>query len=77
MSRRLIIAILILLIIGIIGGTVAFISSRLQSSPTPEATNTNQPGGLQESGTGNQNIIDPTGDSDSDGLNNSDEQRFG
>ena len=76
MSRRLIISILAVLIIGIIGGTVALVVSRLQDNQeTPVAE---QPGGnLQEAPSGSQQIVDPTGDSDGDGLPNSEEALWG
>ena len=78
MSRRLIIGILVILIIGVIGGTVALVVSRLRSDSTaPSTTTTGGDGSLQEAPTGGQTVVDPTGDDDGDGLPNSDEALWG
>ncbi len=75
MSRRIIIGILILLIIGIIGGTVALIFSRLRSQePTAPVAQITP---LPQSNISNQPTINPAGDDDNDGLTNADEQLWG
>lgn len=75
MSRRVIIGILILLIVGIIGGTIALIFSRFR---TPQDTaQTPQTSSLPQANTGGQQVLDPTGDADNDGLNNADEAIWG
>lgn len=68
MPRRLIIAVLLLLIIGIGGGTVVLVLRRLgpftansPAQPTPTVSE----------------ITDPTGDTDGDGLSNADEKVWG
>ncbi len=77
MSRRLVIIILAVLIIGIVGGTVALVLSRLRPSRPADSTITTPTDGLQEAQTGSQNIIDPNGDRDGDGLSNADEAIWG
>lgn len=76
MSRRAVIGILILLIIGVLGGTIALIVSRF-STKQPPVTQTPQTSALPGSNTGGQQIVDPTGDSDADGLTNADEKLWG
>lgn len=72
MSRRVVIGILILLIVGVLGGTVALIISRLR---TPrDVVQTPQTSSLPSADTGGQQVVDPTGDSDGDGLTNADEK---
>lgn len=68
MPRRLIIAVLLLLIVGIGGGTVVLVLRRLgpftansPAQPTPTVSE----------------ITDPTGDTDGDGLSNADEKVWG
>lgn len=67
MSRRIVIGILIILIVGILGGIVAFTVYRLRGDtpPLPQATPIQQ------------QLIDPAGDSDFDGLTNADETLWG
>lgn len=76
MSRRLIIGILVVLIIGVVGGAAVLVVNRLregagQPSPTPAV------GQLPGAETGGQQVVDPTADADGDGLNNGDEQLWG
>lgn len=75
MSRRVVIGILILLILGVIGGAVALIISRSgqQTTPTP----TLQPSSFPQASSTPQAIQDPTGDPDADGLSNADEALWG
>jgi len=74
MPRRLIIGVLILLILGIVGGTVVLVVQRLRGEDDTDATTPGTtPGTLQPASVGNQNITNPTGDDDSDGLSNADE----
>ena len=75
MSRRLIISILAVLIVGVVGGTVYLIISRLRSNQSDETTQTPSVG-LPDS-SGRQPVTDPTGDPDGDGLNNADERLWG
>ncbi len=72
MSRRLIISILAVLILGVVGGTAVFVINRLRGNQ-PSTTTENPTGSLQESDRGNQQVVNPTGDDDGDGLNNADE----
>lgn len=76
MPRRLIIGILVVLILGIVGGTIALIVPRLRA---PEATTTpaSSPGTLTPAQPGSQQVVNPTGDDDSDGLSNADEVTWG
>lgn len=76
MSRRLVIIILAVLIVGVVGGTVALILARLRSGQETQQT-VQQPGNLQQAPTGRQQVVDPTGDDDEDGLPNSDEALWG
>ncbi len=75
MSRRVIIGILILLIVGIIGGTIALIFSRFRT--VQDTAQTPQTSSLPQATTGGQQVLDPTGDADNDGLNNADEAIWG
>lgn len=77
MSRRLIIILLSVLILGIVGGTAYLIIQRLRSDSQDATTPTGAPNSLQQSEQGNQQIIDPTGDDDNDGLTNSEELVWG
>lgn len=75
--RRLIIGILVLLILGVLGGTIALIVTRLGSDdPNSNVTDLAEEAAnqLEESGPA---ITDPTGDADDDGLSNSDERIWG
>lgn len=75
MSRRLIIILLIILVVGVIGGAAVLVMNRLQQGapgePTPAA------GELGEAERGGQNIVNPGGDEDGDGLVNADESLWG
>lgn len=79
MSRRLIIGILVLLIIGVVGGAAVLAVNRLrQGAGTGNGTTASPlPGQLPGAATGGQQVVDPTADSDGDGLNNADEQLWG
>lgn len=78
MSRRVIIGILIFLILGILGGTVALVIQRLSASNTSTET-TNEPGAslLPTAEDGSAQLADPAGDTDGDGLSNGDELKWG
>lgn len=76
MSRRLVIIILAVLIIGVVGGTIALVVSRLRSGQQAQQT-AQQPGSLQQAQPGSQQVTDPTGDDDGDGLPNSEEALWG
>lgn len=68
MSRRVVIGISIFVILGILGGIVAFFVSRFQTpqeNTVPQAT------------VGPQQAADPTRDPDGDGLTNADEKLWG
>lgn len=76
MPRKLIIIILVLLILGIIGGTVVLVMRRLrgsgaQPSPSPAAI------GLSPDFSQAPVIANPTGDDDDDELSNADEAKWG
>ncbi|MEX2054940.1 MAG: hypothetical protein WD972_02050, partial [Candidatus Andersenbacteria bacterium] len=74
MPRRLIIGVLIVLILGIVGGTVVLVVQRLRGEDETDSTAPGTtPGTLQPADSGNQNITNPTGDDDNDGLSNADE----
>lgn len=76
MPRQVIVAMLVVLILGILGGTVAVIVSRFRpagSEPVAERTpNADLPGAA----TGGQQVADST-DSDQDGLPNAEERQWG
>lgn len=76
MSRRVVIGILIFLILGVLGGTVALIIARFRTTPT-EVSQNPQISTLPGANTGGQQVVDPTGDSDADGLTNADEKLWG
>lgn len=77
MSRRLIIIILIVLIVGVLGGTVALLVQRFGGSDevAPDLLTDNPD--LTPADDGAAQIIDPTGDSDNDGLPNAQEVIWG
>lgn len=78
MPRRLIIGILVLLIVGVAGGAVVLVLNRLRqgAETTPgETTSQGQLPGAQPGG--QQQVTNPTGDDDGDGLSNSDERVWG
>jgi hypothetical protein len=76
MPRRLIIAILVILIVGILGGTAVLVMQRLRQGAKPAASP--QPSGsLNEAAGGGQQIANPTADDDGDGLSNADENTWG
>lgn len=76
MSRRLIIILLIVLVVGVIGGAAVLVMNRLRGG-TPEVTQTTTTGQLGEAELGGQNIVNPAGDDDGDGLTNADEALWG
>ena len=75
MPRRLIIGILVVLILGIVGGTIVLIVQQFRGdevitpTPTPEGLTPAQPG--------SQQLTNPSGDDDADGLTNADEVLWG
>lgn len=78
MPRRLIIGILILLIVGVAGGVVVLVLNRLRQGA--ETTATPAPGAqgqLPGAQSGGQQVANPTGDDDGDGLSNADERQWG
>lgn len=75
MSRRLIIGILVVLILGVVGGTIALIIQRFRPT-TPDTGETTSPT-LSTADQGPQQVANPTGDTDSDGLPNADEVVWG
>ncbi|MEX1112316.1 MAG: thrombospondin type 3 repeat-containing protein [Candidatus Andersenbacteria bacterium] len=77
MSRRLIIILLGILILSIVGGTVYLVIQRLNSTGNQDVANDTGVGSLQEADRGSQQIINPTGDDDNDGLSNADERLWG
>ncbi|MBI1834161.1 MAG: hypothetical protein HYR90_05050 [Candidatus Andersenbacteria bacterium] len=77
MSRRIVIAILVVLILGVLAGTVWLVISRLRANAPTDTANDTTPGTLEEAPTGGQNIVNPTGDDDGDGLSNADESIWG
>lgn len=78
MSRRLVIGILIVLIVGILGGTVAFVMQRLRGPQTTSVADTSdKAGGLTPADNGQPATVNPQEDSDRDGLTNAQEQVWG
>lgn len=77
MSRRAVIIILGVLIIGVVGGTAALIISRLRQNQDQTTGSSSGNGSLSEAPSGNQQTIDPTADDDGDGLINADEALWG
>ena len=77
MSRRLILVILIILILGVLAGAVVLIVQRLRSEPEATPKTDQVPAGPQltvaEEGTQKLANEDPGGDADGDGLSNTDE----
>ena len=72
MPRRLIIGILIVLIIGVIGGTIYFVVRQFSGSDTTQQASTGT-GQLELAESGPQAVDNPTGDDDNDGLTNAEE----
>lgn len=75
MPRRLIIGILVVLILGIVGGTVVLIVQQFRGDEV--ATPTPTPGGLTPAQPGSQQVTNPSGDDDADGLTNAEEVLWG
>lgn len=78
MPRRLIIGILVLLIVGVAGGVVVLVLGRLRQGATTtseEAETAGQLPGAQSGG--QQQVTNPAGDDDGDGLSNADERLWG
>lgn len=66
---------LVVLIIGVVGGAAALVVSRLrQGAGEPTPSPTAAPGQLPGAPTGGQQVVNPTADSDGDGLTNAEEQ---
>lgn len=76
MSRRVVIGILIVLIVSVLGGIVALVVSRLQDNAS-DTTQNPQTSSLPTGERGGQQVVDPTGDLDADGLINADETLWG
>ncbi len=68
MSRRVVIGILIFLIISVVAGAVVLIVSRLKTNSVVVVTPS--PSSFPQSNLNSQQVADPTGDSDQDGLSN-------
>lgn len=78
MSRRFVISILIILILGIIGGTAMFIWQRLAGPSAPADTVTiSDQAHLGPADVGQATVVDLTGDDDGDGLSNAEEVVWG
>ena len=77
MSRRLIIGILVVLILGVLGGTVVFIVQRFGGQQPVTSTGTADTPSLTAAQEGGQQVVDPQGDSDNDGLPNAQEIIWG
>lgn len=77
MSRKLIIGVLVVLIIGVVGGATVLVANRLRQGAQPAPTPTPSAGELPGAQTGGQAVANPTGDDDGDGLTNSDERIWG
>ncbi len=76
MPRRLIIALLVLLILGVIGGTIYLVIQKLQpKTAAPSDTSTN--GQLPTTSNLPIVVVDPNADPDNDGLTNADEALWG
>ncbi|MEX1997360.1 MAG: hypothetical protein WEA04_01655 [Candidatus Andersenbacteria bacterium] len=75
MPRRLIIGILVVLILGIIGGTVVLIVQRFRGEEDGELATL--PDTLPTAEQGQQQIVNPNGDDDNDGLTNAQEVVWG
>lgn len=71
MSRRVVIGIVIVLILGVLGGIAFLIISQLSTNTTPQTPS------LPQVSATPQPIEDPTADPDNDGLSNSDEKLWG
>lgn len=77
MSRRLIITILIVLIVGVLGGTVVLLVQRFRGGDEPDPVTITDDPSLVPAQDGPVQIVDPTGDSDGDGLPNAQEIIWG
>ncbi len=75
MSRRVVIGILIFLIISVIAGAVVLIVSRLKTNSVVVVTPS--PSSFPQSNLNSQQVADPTGDPDQDGLSNAAETLWG
>lgn len=75
MSRRLVIGILMVLIVGILGGTVVFVVQRFRRDAGPaDPQTTTTPEGLTIARKGQPTAVDPNADPDGDGLTNAEEE---
>jgi hypothetical protein len=77
MSRRLIISLLIILILGIVGGTVVLVIQRLLPAGSNVASNGENTGTLPNAEGTTRPVLDPLADEDGDGLSNGDEDTWG
>lgn len=78
MPRRLIIGILVLLIVGVAGGAVVLVISRLRQGAETTLDEASTQGQLPGAQSGEQQqVANPTGDDDGDGLSNADERVWG
>lgn len=68
MSRRLVIGILVVLIVGILGGTGVFIVQRLRADDPPVTGLPGETGNLNPATEGSPNIVNSNEDTDGDGL---------
>jgi hypothetical protein len=77
MSRRLVIGILIVLIVGILGGTIAFVMQRFNENEVKGPAANNEQGNLDLADTGGPTLVNPNEDADSDGLTTAEEAIWG
>lgn len=77
MPRRLIIGILVLLIVGVAGGAAVLVLNRLRQGVAPSTESPGVSGQLPGAASGGQQLTNPTGDDDGDGLSNADERVWG
>ena len=75
MSRRLIVGILLVLILGVIGGTGVLVVQRLGGGS--EVAQDETTGSLDEAEPGSPRVVNPTFDDDADGLTNAQEALWG
>ncbi len=77
MSRRLVIGILIVLIVGILGGTVVFVVQRLRGDDPEPLNTTPSLSNLDPAREGQATVVSPNEDTDGDGLTNAEESIWG
>lgn len=76
MSRRLVIGILLVLILGIVGGTGVLVVQRFRAG-SEVAQSPDETGTLEEAAPGSPRVVNPTFDDDADGLTNAQEALWG